>query len=170
MHDMLQLQNFTTAQHNTPAINKISRLRIQMLSRDIQNAKWKNMNEFPTKRSIAEIRIRKIPLLLQPFLDWGHDPHHEHVQMFSHWESTCSRPKQFCNLHREYLMLLRQHMLFQLQLYVEPSNRNTECQNKIPEMIILSSGICFTSRLPASPKYTGRSSARPTATRSLHLL
>lgn len=39
MHDMLQLQNFTTAQHNTPAINKISRLRIQMLSRDIQNAK-----------------------------------------------------------------------------------------------------------------------------------
>lgn len=66
-------------------------------------------------------------------------------------------------------MLLRQHMLFQLQLYEEPRNRESECQNKI-HTIFVSSEICFTSRLPASPKYTGRSSARPTATRSLHLL
>lgn len=33
-------------------------------------------------------------------------------------------------------MLLQQHMLYQPQLYVEPSNRESECQIKISKTII----------------------------------
>ena len=96
-----------------------------------------------------------------------------HAQMSWHLRNTCWEPKLFCNLHQVNLKLLLQHTLYEPQFYAIPE-KSSEQTNQfrmwylIRLIIKLTSHLGnFTSRLPASPKYTGRSSARPTATRSL---
>lgn len=73
--------------------------------------------------------------------------------MFSHWESTCSRPKQFCSLHQECLMLLQQHMLFQPQLYVEPSNRDKNVRIKYPNHIFKFENLLYLSATSITKVY-----------------
>jgi hypothetical protein len=88
-------------------------------------------------------------------------------QMSSHLGNICSMPKQLCSLHQEYPKLSQQRKLSQLQLCAVPVKIQFRTVFLTSNMILQCSQIPPTSLLPASPKYTGRSSARPTATRSL---
>lgn len=110
-----------------------------------------------------------LPQQLQPFLSSIHDQHHGHGQRSLHLGSTYSEPKQFYNLLQGYLELLLQHMPFQPQFYVGPSYALKRILGK-NKYVTCTEVMCTTSRLPASPKYTGRSKARPTATLSLLIL
>lgn len=79
------------------------------------------MEEY-SNRQIKQKEFRKLQLWPQPSPNWDHGQCHEHEQKSWHLGNTCSRPKQFYNLHQVYPRLLLQHMLFPHQLYGGPDH------------------------------------------------